>query len=64
MAGCATLVRRVALRSWAVDGDFEVWQSESADTTGDPEPVFFVAVSQLEVGGWWSLERFYQKFRK
>ena len=37
-------------KSLVVDGDFEVWQSESADTTGDPEPVFFVAVSQLGVG--------------
>lgn len=34
-------------------GDFEVWQSESAETTGATEPVFFVAVSQLGsvVGG-------------
>ena len=40
---------RVVSNSLVVDGDFEVWQSESADTTGDPEPVFFVAVSQLGV---------------
>ena len=45
-------------------GDFEVWQSESADTTGATEPVFFVAVNQLGVGGWWSLERFCQNFQK